>query len=400
MGGVFAAHDERLGRDVALKMLRSDLAADAQAHERFLREARIAAQMRHPNVVHTFDVGDAPEGPYLIQELLEGHTLTSEQLPPRRVLAVMRDITSALRYIHEQGFLHCDLKPANIMLVDGETRAVLLDFGIARDAGADPSSLIATPLYLAPERIHGAAPSAASDLYALGIVLYVMLSGQPPFSGPDINAILVQHQSAPLPPLALADPAAKALVAIATRLAAKEPSERYPSAAALLVDLQRVEDGAVDELPTLPVSLPVPLPAAVPAEAVRLAAVASLAVASPTLPVPVAAPPPSPAAPKHAAKAWWPLLPLLLLLLIAGTALMRPDTGAATENQPPAPSAAPSIASTPTATQPAPPPTAVPVLSEPVIVTPSPDEANNAGPGRGNGRDKEKDKGNDKNKND
>jgi len=405
MGGVFAAVDQRLGRAVALKMLRPDLAADARARERFLREAMIAASIRHPNVVRTFDVGDAPQGPYLIQELLEGRTLGIEQLPPRRALAIVRDIASALRTIHEQGFVHCDVKPANIMLVDGETRAVLLDFGIARDAGADASSLIATPLYLAPERAFGAAPTAASDLYSLGIVLYVLLSGQPPFNGTNIHALLVQHQNEALPPLALADPSAKALEAIAVRLAAKQPSERYSSAAELLDALQRVEDGA-GAVPALPMSQPAPRTAR-STSATPLAAGAAPFAAAITAPLPAAAPAPTPAAgaPKLAARPWW-ALPLLVLLLLGGTALMHPGTGADALQEAPlrsapatvepavavpaSPAAGPTLLPT-TAPQPTSvPPTAVP---EPAVVAPAPIEEQ-AKPGRGNGRDKDKDRGN------
>ncbi len=387
MGGVFAALDERLGRKVALKVLRPDLAADDRARERFLREARIAASMRHPNVVRTFDVGDAPEGPYLIQELLDGRTLGFEQLPPRRALAVVRDIASALRTIHEQGFVHCDVKPTNIMLVDGETRAVLLDFGIARDAGAEATSLIATPLYLAPERAYGAAPSVSSDLYALGIVLYVLLSGRPPFNGPDIHALLLQHRSEPLPPLALSDPSAQALEAIATRLAAKQPSERYASAAALLDDLQRVEDGAVHHPATLPMA---PVGAAVAARTGNAAP-----GASPTAALAVAAAA-SGSTPKRQGRTWWPL-PLLLLLLLGGTALMRPDTptdalNGAPQDFAPAPA---SIAPSAPAVEPTPMPTAVPptATAEAAIVAPPSNEGKQ--PDKNKGRDKDKDHGED-----
>jgi eukaryotic-like serine/threonine-protein kinase len=256
MGSVYAAHDERLGRRVALKLLRSDLAADTKSRDRFLAEAQIAAQLVHPHIVRTYDVGDAPEGPYLVQELLAGQTLdTHIPLPPQEAIAVARGVAEALSYIHGQGYVHCDIKPQNIMLQgDPATpHAVLLDFGIARVEGTATTTLIATPHYLAPERATGAAPTASSDLYALGIVLFHTLAGNPPFDAPTIHAIIEQHRTARLPPLPIAGPQKPDLEAIIRRLVAKQPHERYASAAALLADLSAVGNGAAHAQPTVAV---------------------------------------------------------------------------------------------------------------------------------------------------
>lgn len=250
MGSVYATHDERLGRQVALKLLRSDIARDQRARDRFLREAQIAAQLIHPNIVRTYDVGEAPEGPYLVQELLQGQTLdTVLPLSPPQTVQVALGVVEALNYLHSQGYVHCDIKPQNIMLIGGldQPRVVLLDFGIARVEGTDTTTLIATPHYLAPERALGTAPTASSDLYALGIVLFHVLSGRPPFDAPNIHAIIEQHRSAPLPPLKLAadnptSVAGRGLQAIIHKLSAKQPEQRYPSAAAVRDELVRLND--------------------------------------------------------------------------------------------------------------------------------------------------------------
>lgn len=324
MGSVFSAHDERLGRQVALKLLRADLASDQRARARFLREAQIAAQLVHPNIVRTYDVGDAPEGPYLVQELLDGRTLdTLLPLPSRRALDVTQALADALGYIHGQGYVHCDIKPQNIMLAGqpGAERVVLLDFGIARVEGTATTTLIATPHYLAPELAMGSPPAAASDWYAVGIVLFQMLSDHPPFDGPTLHTIIEQHRTAPLPPLELAaggtPQQTAALEAIIRKLTAKQPDERYASAAALKQDLANVQAGAIHAMPTMVVAQQ-PRPAA------------PQATAAPPRPLERQATytaPPAPAIVKttstrRSPRIWLLAVPLLALLL-GGAALMQ-----------------------------------------------------------------------------
>lgn len=259
MGSVYAAQDERLGRIVALKVLRADLATDPKARDRFLREAQIAAQLVHPHIVRTYDVGDASEGPFLVQELLDGRTLDSViPLPPEQAIAVARAVAEALAYIHGQGYVHCDIKPQNIMLLGDPSslRVVLLDFGIARIAGTDTTTLIATPQYLAPERMLGTPPTPASDLYALGIVLYETIAGRPPFDAPTMHGILEQHRTAPIPPLQPGIPHSATLDHMINKLAAKQPSDRYPSASAALRDIEAVQPGSPHAQPTVVVARP------------------------------------------------------------------------------------------------------------------------------------------------
>lgn len=237
MGTVYAAHDLRLGRKVAVKLLREDLTGDSKMRDRFLSEAQIAARVVHPNIVRTYDVGIDGDRLYLVQELLQGQSL--EQAIPLavdRALAIADDIAAGLQLLHAQGYVHCDIKPQNLWLRPND-EAVLLDFGIARLAGTATSTLIATPHYLAPERTEGMPPTPASDLYSLGIVLFQMLSGHVPFEGTDMHAILQAHRATPVPPLRIAEGAAPALDAIIAHLTAKAPEDRYPSAQVLREDL-------------------------------------------------------------------------------------------------------------------------------------------------------------------
>ncbi len=149
-------------------------------------------------------------------------------------------VAGALEYIHARGYVHCDIKPSNIMVTqqDGRERIVLLDFGIGRTAGAAETTLLTTPHYLAPERILGAAPSPASDLYALGITLYELFSGQLPFTGQTMGNIVNGHLYGALPPLAPNSAHASALQDVINKLTSKEPKARYASAAALRAHLQ------------------------------------------------------------------------------------------------------------------------------------------------------------------
>ncbi len=256
MGTVYCAHDNRLGREVAIKILRPDLAADRAARERFLREGQIAAQIVHPNVVRTYDAGDDPAGTYLVQEFLTGRTL-DQLLPlsPGRAAGILHGIAAALGYIHGRGYVHCDVKPQNILIKDTGV-PVLLDFGIARAEGTNTTTLIATPHYLAPERAQGSAPTAASDLYALGIVLFQAVAGHPPFDATTLHGIIQQHIETPVPPLSTTEPAGRVLDRIIAGLTAKRPEERYVSADVAAADLAAAAGNAVHAQPTVAIAPP------------------------------------------------------------------------------------------------------------------------------------------------
>jgi serine/threonine protein kinase len=403
-GTVYCAHDERLGREVAIKVLRPDFAADAAARERFLREGQIAAQFVHPHVVRTFDAGEDPAETYLVQEFLTGRTLDKLlPLPPPRAADIMQGVAAALGYMHSRGYIHCDVKPQNILIKDNGV-PVLLDFGIARAEGVDTTTLIATPHYLAPERVQGARPSSASDLYALGIVLFQAVAAHPPFDGPDVHAIIQQHIETPVPPLPSADPAARVLDRIIARLTAKRPEDRYASADAVEADLAAVSSNAVHDQPTIAVASPLTVanPAPAPEAAAAVPPVDST-VGSPRSGASTSVSPPG-------APAWrrgWFVLLAIPLLLLLGFGIARPRTQVSGTASAPALSAitatvattSPISTTTPQAT------IAVPGLvspdraSNPVApatggnpVTPPNDKHHDANPGNGSpgkGKDKE-----------
>lgn len=258
MGYVYAAYDELLGRSVALKLLRPAEVDDPDARTRLLREAQIAAQLSHPSVVRTYDVGESQDGIYLVQELLHGRTLDHTiPLPPTQAIQIACAIADVLVYMHRQGYVHCDIKPANVMLVEEGEReqVVLLDFGIAGTLTDSTLGVMATPDYSAPERAHGAPPSAAVDVYALGIMLYQMLSGRLPFAATTVPAIILRHLYAPLPPLELDAPNAQAIGELIGRLVAKHPAHR-PTAATVRAELQAVLEELQRSQPLVSIAVP------------------------------------------------------------------------------------------------------------------------------------------------
>jgi serine/threonine-protein kinase len=232
----------------------------------------------------------------------------------------MRGIAAALGYMHSRGYIHCDVKPQNILIKDNGA-PVLLDFGIARTEGVDTTTLIATPHYLAPERAQGVPASPASDLYALGIVLFQVVAGHPPFDGPDVHAIIQQHKETPVPPLPGADPAARVLDEIIARLTAKRPEDRYVSADAVGADLAAVGGNVLHDQPTVAVA---------PAQTVTNPAPApGAAAAGPPVATSVGSPPGLAATllPPRAAPAWrrgWFAILAIPLLLLLGFGIARP----------------------------------------------------------------------------
>ena len=246
-GEVWRARDERLGRDVAVKILGKD--ADEAFRERFADEARRAASVSHPNVVTVFDEGRSDGESFMVMEYVRGKTLRDViadrgPLPAHEAARIVAQIAAALDAAHEAGVIHCDVKPANVMLDENGT-AKLTDFGIARAArGPREHELIGTARYIAPERVAGEPPTERSDIYSLGLVAYELLAGQPAFADMETDDLLRRRLDDPPPTLRSARVGVSPDVdAVVGRALARDPADRYPSAGgfarALLAVTQR-----------------------------------------------------------------------------------------------------------------------------------------------------------------
>ena len=263
MSEVHLARDHRLNRDVAIKILRADLARDPSFYLRFRREAQNAAALSHPAIVAVYDTGEAetPTGPlpYIVMEYVDGVTLrdivhTDGPLPARRAIEIIADACQALNFSHQNGIIHRDVKPANIMI--STTNAVkVMDFGIAR-AIADSNSVtqtaavIGTAQYLSPEQARGDSVDARSDVYSLGCVLYEILTGEPPFTGDSPVSVAYQHvREDPVPPSKRHEGISADLDAVVLKALAKNPENRYQTAAEMRADLVRVHNGETPEAP-------------------------------------------------------------------------------------------------------------------------------------------------------
>ncbi|GAA1500315.1 protein kinase domain-containing protein [Streptomyces synnematoformans] len=249
MAEVFAAEDVRLGREVAVKLLRSDLAEDPVSKARFTREAQSVAGLNHHAVVAVYDSGeDQVAGstvPYIVMELVEGRTikelLTGAEIPPPdQALLIISGVLEALAYSHQHSIVHRDIKPANVIITT--TGAVkVMDFGIARALHGAASTMtqtgmvMGTPQYLSPEQALGRAVDTRSDLYAVGCLLYELLTGRPPFVGETPLSVVYQHaQDNAVPPSQISGEAPPELDGLAMRALAKEPDDRFQTADEML----------------------------------------------------------------------------------------------------------------------------------------------------------------------
>lgn len=242
MATVYLAHDQKHARPVALKVLRRELAA-ALGPERFLREIQIAARLTHPNILPLHDSGEAAGCLYYVMPYVEGESLRTrlareKQLPLADALQIAREVADALNYAHSHDVVHRDIKPENILFQAGH--AVVSDFGIARAitaAGGDKLTetgiAVGTPAYMSPEQASGETRlDGRSDIYSLGCVLYEMLAGEPPFTGPSAQAVLARHSVDPVPPLHTVRPTVPDAVERAlTKALAKVPVDRFAGAA-------------------------------------------------------------------------------------------------------------------------------------------------------------------------
>jgi serine/threonine-protein kinase len=236
MGEVYRADDLKLGQPVALKFLPERLEHDADARARLLAEARSARGIAHPNVCRVYDVGDVDARPFLTMEYIDGEDLASllrriGRLPSAKAIEIARQLCSGLAAAHERGVLHRDLKPANVM-IDGRGQARITDFGLAVEklAGADAGDFAGTVAYMAPERLHGAPATVQSDIYALGLILYEVCTGTPPFRAETFEAWREAHDSsAPTPPAELSGDIDPALERVILRCLEKDPARRPAS---------------------------------------------------------------------------------------------------------------------------------------------------------------------------
>jgi serine/threonine-protein kinase len=270
MAEVYLAHDRLLDRPVAVKVLRAHLSGDDRLLTRFRREARAAAALSHRNIVSVHDVGIDGDAPFIVMEFVRGRTLAdvlAEQGPfsPDRVAEIGEAAARALEVAHQAGIVHRDVKPGNVMLTeDGEVK--LLDFGIANAVRwtrlTDAPAVQGTAEYMAPERIRGEGTDRRSDIYSLGVVLYEMATGRPPFAGDSPLAIAYRHiEEAPPAPQAVRPELPDGLSSILLRCLAKQPGDRYGRAEDLAADLRRFRAGEppatapIPARPTLPLDV-------------------------------------------------------------------------------------------------------------------------------------------------
>ena len=253
MARVYLARDNVLERDVALKFLRDAYADDEGFVERFRREAKNAASLNYPSIVQVYDQGRTEDGTYFMaMEYVPGGTLKGRlvregPLDPREAAWIAARVAEALETAHARGIVHRDIKPQNVLLTaSGDPKVA--DFGIARAASSktitETNLVLGTASYMSPEQVRGERAGPASDLYSLGVVLYEMLTGELPYQADDPIATAMKHLNEPLPHPAKVNPEVpEELDALVVKLLAKEPEDRYASAATLAEDLRRVRNG-------------------------------------------------------------------------------------------------------------------------------------------------------------
>jgi serine/threonine-protein kinase len=251
MADVFSARDLLLDRQVAVKVLFPEFATDSNFVERFRREAQSAASLSHPNIVNVYDWGKYEGTYFIVMEEVQGRTLadilaTNKQLTPKQAAEIASEVAAALGFAHDNHVAHRDIKPANILIgTNGQVKVA--DFGIARALNAPTESnltqvgsVMGTATYFSPEQAQGAQPDPRSDLYSLGIVMYEMVAGKPPFTGENpVSIAYKQVHDAPQPLVQIVADVPRSFEAIVAKLLAKDPKLRYPSATALRDDLRR-----------------------------------------------------------------------------------------------------------------------------------------------------------------
>ncbi|WP_125704429.1 Stk1 family PASTA domain-containing Ser/Thr kinase [Lacticaseibacillus daqingensis] len=339
MANVYLAHDLILDRDVAVKVLRLDLQNDPDTIRRFQREAMATSELVHPNIVSIYDVGEAHGQQYLVMEYVQGSDLKKYivehfPIPYQRVVDIMQQILSAVQVAHDHNIIHRDLKPQNI-LIDADGNAKITDFGIAvalsDNSMTQTNSLLGSVHYLSPEQARGAMPTRQSDIYALGIILFEMLTGTVPFEGDSAVSIALKHFQENMPAVRDFDPRVpQALENVVLKATTKDPANRYTSAMAMAADLKTAlsptraheakyvvpTDGSLDEtkiIPQMAAAAVTPQNPAVPKE--------------PDVHAAPKAPGVKPAAKKGHWQRFWPFYLLGLVLVVIGGVLIFAFSG-------------------------------------------------------------------------
>jgi serine/threonine protein kinase len=339
MGAVWLAEHESLGRTVAIKSLHANLMGSAELRDRFKNEAQALARLQHPNIVSLYDYVERPEGAYLILEYVEGMPLDdlirtrTGPIPAARAVPLFAQVLHGFAYAHSQGIVHRDVKPANVMVADGDV-AKILDFGIAKLVGSANPQLtrtgtkMGTVLYMSPEQVLGKPVDARSDIYSLGLVLFEMLTGRPPYDPNSTEyAVLTQIVNEPLPDASTLYPGIPPdLVAIIAKATEKDPAKRFQTCEAFLGALGVTASPLIKTNPPV-AKMAVPQVGAAATAAPPAASSASKASAEQThiapQPIPLAPEDPSVARPKSKSKAGlWVVMLLVLVGLGVGAKLL------------------------------------------------------------------------------
>lgn len=355
MARVYRARDERLDRDVAIKVLSSPYADDPEFTARFLNEARAAASLSHPSLVHVYDSGTDGAAHFIVMELLDRHRTLRDILRERgrldreEVLRIGQELLAGLRVVHEHGLVHCDVKPANVMLGPGPAK--LIDFGIASQPhdGHQGDTSIGSLHFMSPEQLHGQALRPASDLFSLGAVLYEALTGRPPYPGESPEEVSAAHAAGTVrPPSTLAEGVPGRLDEAILQSLRRDPESRFHSADAMRVALEAAEasdDASAaaareDETRVVRTGY-VPPPASVPASVAAPARVERASRPAPSR---------TPAPTRRRSGNAWPLIGTLLVLGAAALVGLFVIVPLLQLGQGAAPTQVPSVAATPAPT--------------------------------------------------
>jgi len=270
MSAVYKASDPNLKRVVAIKMIHTHLSDNPNFVQRFEEEASSVAQLRHPGIIQVFDFNKDDDVYYMVLEFVPGETFQDHlerlnkegrRLPADKVAEYMAGICDAVDYAHQRGMIHRDIKPANLML-NTQGQAILMDFGIAKIVGGQShtatGAVVGTAMYMSPEQIRGESPDKRSDIYSLGVTLFEMVGGRPPFQADSAMTLMMMHVNDPVPDLRKLNPdVPNELITVINKALAKDPSDRYQTAGQMATALRNINDPAMAGT-----SVDVPAPAA------------------------------------------------------------------------------------------------------------------------------------------